>query len=160
MDRLAYCLPPSYSQTYWLGLRTTLNSHPNFDWVDGTIPAIPLVLAPPPPPPDVDTPQEPVLSPDTYYNWGTLQAVNASNTSEVLTYPEPNNFAMPPELCGAANYTQVTNGTWPWTDVNCGLQMPFMCRQTREWHSWLAPAMLLLICPGAWHQTLQKCKHQ
>jgi hypothetical protein len=119
-------------QTYWIGLRATANSYPNFAWLDSTIAAIPLVLAPPPPPPVAETPLDPVLPPDTYFNWGTLLTPNSSNASEILSFPEPNNFAMPPELCGAANYSQVTNVTWPWTDVGCGMDMPFICRQTRE----------------------------
>jgi hypothetical protein len=118
---------PPPPQTYWMGLRSTLNGYPNFEWIDNTIPAIPLIMAPPPPPPDTGTIMDPVYPPKTYQNWGNLTLSNGTGVAE------PNNLVSPPELCVACNYTQVSNVTWAWADASCGIQMPFMCRQTRGW---------------------------
>ena len=113
---------------YWIGLTSSANSWPNFEWLDTTLEAIPLVMAPPPPPPAASNPAQPVLARTTFANWGTM-TFGAGNST---TLAEPNDYASPPELCVAANYSQVTNLTWPWADNNCGLQMPAICRLTGE----------------------------
>jgi hypothetical protein len=127
-------------QQYWIGLITSVNSWPNFEWLDTTIAAIPFVAAPPPPPPATVNPSQPVLPLTTFANWGVM-TFEAGNTT---TLAEPNNYASPPELCVACNYSQLSNRTWPWADNNCGMQLPFICRIARKWPT--AAGLRLMLC--------------
>ena len=62
------------------------------------------------------------LSSGGYLNWGTLMPGNIS---------EPNN-RVPPENCGVANFTERYNGAFGWSDTQCNITAPFMCRMARE----------------------------
>jgi hypothetical protein len=51
-----------------------------------------------------------------YTHWGTNGDIK-----------EPNNLN-PPEMCGAANYTQRYGGAWGWSDTACSSPLVFICR--------------------------------
>jgi hypothetical protein len=74
----------------------------------------------------------------TYTHWGT-DPDDGSN--------EPNNLS-PPELCGAANASQVYDNpeAWGWSDVHCGRKLPFICKAIRERRAsaCLGPLQMLL----------------
>jgi hypothetical protein len=82
-----------------------------------------------------------------YVKWPAFVPIVASNVSITYTHwgvmqpqgrREPNAFTGL-ELCAGANGTQVYGGAWGWSDENCGLKAPFVCRLRK----WLRPAMLL-----------------
>ncbi len=57
-------------------------------------------------------PSSPAQPSDSYANWGTLVLGRGA------ARPEPNNYVIP-EFCATANYSQVVNGAWGWSDQNC-----------------------------------------
>jgi hypothetical protein len=58
----------------------------------------------------------------SYTHWGTLQPQGLR---------EPNAFSGL-ELCAGANGSQFYGGAWGWSDENCGLKAPFVCK-IRGW---------------------------
>jgi hypothetical protein len=56
-----------------------------------------------------------------YKHWGMYQPNNS---------PEPNNLDAP-EDCVAGNFSEAFNGAWGWADVNCDLELPYICRVIR-----------------------------
>jgi hypothetical protein len=58
----------------------------------------------------------------SYTHWGTLQPQGIR---------EPNAFSGF-ELCAGANGSQFYGGAWGWSDENCGLKAPFVCK-IRGW---------------------------
>lgn len=90
---------PTFHQSYWLGLNAS--KWPEFVWMD------------------------PVAAGSNYTRWGTAQDGEQ----------EPNNrrgrAGGPQELCAAANATLSGGQPLPmvWSDAECGLRLPFMCRQ-------------------------------
>ncbi len=63
-----------------------------------------------------------VLCPSgAYKHWGMYQPINS---------PEPNNLN-PPEDCVVGNVTEAFSGAWGWADVNCDLELPYICRVIR-----------------------------
>ena len=60
----------------------------------------------------------PVLA--TYEHWGRGDGFN-----------EPNNLGGS-EYCGAANATLIAQDVWGWSDWNCNMTLPYMCRLDGE----------------------------
>jgi hypothetical protein len=54
----------------------------------------------------------------SYTHWGTLQPQGVR---------EPNAYNGL-ELCAGANGSQVYGGAWGWSDENCGIRAPFVCK--------------------------------
>ncbi len=75
----------------------------------------------------------------SYMNWGTMQ-------DPLLD--EPNNLGGS-EFCAGANYTQLTSGSWGWSDELCTTKAAFVCKIRREA---LLPACWCLVCTptAAW----------
>jgi hypothetical protein len=91
-------LLPHFHKQYWLGLSSTTKTYPKFRWKD------PKVLA--------------LDAPGAYVNWGIMVPQNKK---------EP--FAIrPPELCGAANFSEMSMGVGGWSDSNCNNAFAFVCK--------------------------------
>jgi hypothetical protein len=73
----------------------------------------------------------PVSGPGTYTHWGTDPDDGTK---------EPNNLNAP-ELCGAANASQVYDNpeAWGWSDAHCTRRLPFICKAIREWCTTCVP---------------------
>ena len=106
-------LLPSFHKTYWLGLTSTPDNWPAFDWIDRNV-ASPAANG-------------------AYSHWGTYSA-------DGFKTPEPNN-GMFPENCAVANFSQAHGAppAWGWADANCGISATVMCRRLREWQRSLLP---------------------
>jgi hypothetical protein len=95
-------LLPSYHKNYWIGLTTTADTWPQFDWLDRNVP-----------------------SPSQgYAHWGTFSFGGFST-------PEPNNGNFP-ENCAVANWTESYGSAWGWADANCAIMASVVCRRLRE----------------------------
>jgi hypothetical protein len=91
-------LLPFFHRQYWIGLSSTTKTYPRFRWKDPKVPTLD--------------------APGAYVNWGIMTPQNKK---------EP--FALfPPELCGAANFTQMSMGVGGWSDSNCNNAFAFMCK--------------------------------
>ena len=77
-----------------------------------------------------------------YKHWGMHQPNNS---------PEPNNLN-PPEDCVVGNFTEAFNGAWGWADVNCGLELPYICRVIRGCHC--------VCCTSPWVQLVWSPQHE
>ena len=91
-------LLPAYHLRYWLGLYIPYRDPklwPGFLWHDGS-------HAP-------TTHAKPL---DTYGHWGLWEDLSG------VERQEPNN-AFPPEFCAVANFSQVHEQAWGWSDQNC-----------------------------------------
>jgi hypothetical protein len=62
----------------------------------------------------------------TYEHWGRYMPGND---------PEPNNYELPPENCGGANYTEAFGNplAWGWADYSCDQAFTFMCKMASGW---------------------------
>jgi hypothetical protein len=89
---------PLYHTQYWLGLFSTADTWPRFTWFDFNAP-----------PPD---------EPGAYAHWGTVKQGMIK---------EPNNLTTS-ELCAVANYSQSYSFVYGWSDANCSLLLPAMCK--------------------------------
>jgi hypothetical protein len=83
-----------------------------------------------------------VSGPGTYTHWGT----DPDDGSK-----EPNNLDAP-ELCGAANSSQVYDNpeAWGWSDARCSKKLPFICKAIRK--QWPVPLVRQPGVPHAWLQ--------
>jgi hypothetical protein len=105
-----------------------------------------------------------------YAKWPAFVPIVASNVSITYTHwgvmqpqglREPNAFTGL-ELCAGANGSQVYGGAWGWSDENCGLKAPFVCR-LREWPG--LGVLLRAVCAAApllltmcrWECILSQC---
>jgi hypothetical protein len=85
----------------------------------------------------------------TYEHWGLSETVR-----------EPDNRAGN-EFCGAGNYTQAYGNAWAWSDFNCSVAMPFVCRQDgRHPGSPFAHAACYCAPAAAWPQLHLNGMHQ
>jgi hypothetical protein len=101
-------LLPEFHKAYWLGLQVPefdINRiWPYFVWSDGS-----------PPPSTATNPSE------NYQHWGRMYLAGGKFKDE------PNNLAAP-EYCGVANYTQMVEDVWSWSDQNCEDRYMFICK--------------------------------
>jgi hypothetical protein len=95
---------PTYIKHYWIGLvaNSTRFGNYNFAWSD-----------PATPPPTTGS----------YIHWGRVRPSNLAL--------QPDNFYTM-ENCGVANYTETFVDAFGWSDCQCNLTAPFICRMSRE----------------------------
>jgi hypothetical protein len=100
-------LLPSHHLSYWIGLSAG-SSWPNFKWMDNVTPSPGLGSA--------------------FSGWGALTFANKS----AAPLKEPNNYSFNwtrlDESCAAANSSQAFNNAWGWSDAQCSLKLPSMCK--------------------------------
>jgi hypothetical protein len=96
---------PTYIKRYWIGLtaNSTRTGSYSFGWTDPSIPA---------------------PSTANYIHWGRVLPSN-------IALEPDNHFTM--ENCGVANYTERFGGAFGWSDTQCNITAPFMCRTACEW---------------------------
>jgi hypothetical protein len=100
-------LLPSYHLSYWLGLAAG-SGWPNFRWMDNVTPSPGLGSA--------------------FSGWGSLTFSNKSASP----LKEPNNLSFNrtrvDESCAVGNASQAYNSAWGWSDAQCTLKLPSMCK--------------------------------
>jgi hypothetical protein len=95
---------PSFIKHYWVGLvaNSTRNGFYSFSWTD------PAVVPP---------------TTGSYIHWGRVRPANTSL--------QPDNFYMA-ENCGVANASETFVGAFGWSDCQCNITAPFMCKAARK----------------------------
>jgi hypothetical protein len=109
-------LLPAYHKFYWFGLNTS----------DGT-----------------QWHQQDRTISTSYRSWGIFK-----HGSGNLPEREPNNY-IDPEYCAGCNYTELITGklpVWGWSDEQCQLTYPVMCRSIGECAHGITPAPHRPIC--------------
>lgn len=113
---------PTFIRRYWIGLtaNSSRTTSYSFAWTDPAVPA---------------------PSTATYLHWGRVKPADIS--------VEPDNF-FGMENCGVANYSSAYGGAFGWSDCQCNVTAPFMCRVAREWPQ---PAALVACAQPHLHLT-------